>query len=95
VPATTSTGTGGSETLTTSTSGGSSNRKKSSTSIGGKKKSKTDKDGLELVRDEDLEILEDLGAGNGGTVTKVWNKKRNCVMARKVRRDFERRRNLG
>ena len=29
-------------------------------------------------------MITDLGAGNGGTVTKVWNKKRNCVMARKV-----------
>ncbi|WWC66316.1 uncharacterized protein I206_100217 [Kwoniella pini CBS 10737] len=43
-----------------------------------------DKDGEDLVKDEDLEILDELGAGNGGTVTKVWNKKRNCVMARKL-----------
>lgn len=50
----------------------------------GKKKHKVDKDGLDLVKDEDLEILTDLGAGNGGTVTKVWNKKRKCIMARKV-----------
>lgn len=48
------------------------------------KKSKTDSSGQELVKDEDLDVLRDLGAGNGGTVTKVWNKKRNCVMARKV-----------
>lgn len=27
----------------------------------------------------------DLGSGNGGTVTKVWNKRRKRVMARKVR----------
>lgn len=51
---------------------------------GTKKKGKTDKDGLDLVKDEDLEILADLGAGNGGSVTKVWNKKRGCIMARKV-----------
>ncbi|WWC86308.1 uncharacterized protein L201_001181 [Kwoniella dendrophila CBS 6074] len=58
----------------------------SSTTTKEKKKSSKhkDKDGLELVKDEDLEILSDLGAGNGGTVTKVWNKKRNCVMARKL-----------
>ncbi|KAK6905762.1 STE/STE7/MEK1 protein kinase [Kwoniella mangroviensis CBS 8886] len=50
-----------------------------------KKRSKhKDKDGEDLVKDEDLSILSDLGAGNGGTVTKVWNKKRNCVMARKL-----------
>lgn len=49
------------------------------------KKSKTDSSGgHDLVKDEDLEVLRDLGAGNGGTVTKVWNKKRKCVMARKV-----------
>jgi mitogen-activated protein kinase kinase len=51
---------------------------------GTKKKGKMDKDGLDLVKDEDLEILADLGAGNGGSVTKVWNKKRGCIMARKV-----------
>jgi mitogen-activated protein kinase kinase len=49
-----------------------------------KKKSRVDKDGHELVKDEDLEILNDIGAGNGGTVTKVYNKKRKCIMARKV-----------
>ncbi|WVR05932.1 hypothetical protein IAU60_002958 [Kwoniella sp. DSM 27419] len=50
-----------------------------------KKRSKhKDKDGEDLVKDEDLDILEDLGSGNGGTVTKVWNKKRGCVMARKL-----------
>jgi len=43
-----------------------------------------DKDGWDLVKDEDLEMLAELGAGNGGTVTKVWNKKRNSVMAKKV-----------
>jgi mitogen-activated protein kinase kinase len=50
-----------------------------------KDKSK-DKNGLELVKDEDLKFVADLGAGNGGTVTKVWNKKRKCYMARKVSR---------
>lgn len=47
-------------------------------------KRKKDKNGEDLVKDEDLQILADLGSGNGGTVTKVWNKKRKCVMARKV-----------
>ena len=50
------------------------------------KKVKVDKEGLELVKDEDLQILGDIGAGNGGTVTKVFNKKRKCIMARKVGR---------
>ncbi|WVQ82774.1 hypothetical protein IAT38_004906 [Cryptococcus sp. DSM 104549] len=50
-----------------------------------KKRSKhKDKDGEDLVKDEDLEELQELGAGNGGTVTKVWNKKRGCIMARKL-----------
>jgi mitogen-activated protein kinase kinase len=63
----------------------SSGRKKSTGNGEVKKKKATrDKDGLELVKDEDLEVLGDLGAGNGGTVTKVWNKKRNTIMARKV-----------
>lgn len=53
-----------------------------------RKKRHKDKDGEDLVKDEDLEILHDLGAGNGGTVTKVWNKKRKCIMARKVRSIF-------
>ncbi|KAE8539828.1 hypothetical protein D1P53_003765 [Cryptococcus gattii VGV] len=49
-----------------------------------RKKRHKDKDGEDLVKDEDLEVLHDLGAGNGGTVTKVWNKKRKCIMARKL-----------
>jgi mitogen-activated protein kinase kinase len=49
-----------------------------------KKKAQKDKDGQDFVKNEDLETLSELGAGNGGTVTKVWNKKRNTVMARKV-----------
>ncbi|KAK8865971.1 hypothetical protein IAR55_001120 [Kwoniella newhampshirensis] len=52
-----------------------------------KKKSSKHKEkegGEDLVKDEDLDMLQDLGAGNGGTVTKVWNKKRGCVMARKL-----------
>lgn len=60
----------------------------SSTKKSGERKSKKskDKNGLELVKDEDLKFVADLGAGNGGTVTKVWNKKRKCYMARKVSR---------
>ncbi|KAK4963464.1 MAP kinase kinase (MEK) [Elasticomyces elasticus] len=33
---------------------------------------------------EDLEVLKDLGAGNGGTVSKVRHKEWNLVMARKI-----------
>ena len=63
-----------------------SSTRKKSTNTGGKgtKRSHRDKNGDDQVKDEDLEVLADLGAGNGGTVTKVWNKKRKCVMARKV-----------
>lgn len=68
----------------------SSGIKKKSKDKDGKKKHKVDKDGQDLVKDEDLEILTDLGAGNGGTVTKVWNKKRKCIMARKVSRHSHR-----
>jgi mitogen-activated protein kinase kinase len=35
-------------------------------------------------RTEDLEIIKDLGAGNGGTVSKVRHKGWNLVMARKI-----------
>ncbi|WWC58676.1 uncharacterized protein I303_101220 [Kwoniella dejecticola CBS 10117] len=66
-----------STTNTTSASGKKKSTKKSSSKH-------KDKDGEDLVKDEDLEILAELGAGNGGTVTKVWNKKRGCVMARKL-----------
>ncbi|ORY23207.1 kinase-like domain-containing protein [Naematelia encephala] len=63
------------------TSSQGSRKKSSSSSKTGKKH--RDKDAEDLVKDEDLNVLGDLGAGNGGTVTKVWNKKRNCIMARK------------
>jgi len=33
---------------------------------------------------EDLEVIKDLGAGNGGTVSKVRHKDWNLVMARKI-----------
>jgi len=36
------------------------------------------------LRPEDLEIIKDLGAGNGGTVSKVKHIPTNTVMARKV-----------
>jgi len=35
-------------------------------------------------RAEDLEVIKDLGAGNGGTVSKVRHKQLNMVMARKI-----------
>ncbi len=38
---------------------------------------------LDLKR-EDLEVLKDLGHGNGGTVSKVRHTATNTVMARKV-----------
>lgn len=51
-----------------------------------------DKDGkLEIgiefnldLKPDDLEIIKDLGAGNGGTVSKVRHIPTNTVMARKV-----------
>src|SRR4051794_15776562 len=36
------------------------------------------------LRPDDLEIIKDLGAGNGGTVSKVRHIPTNTVMARKV-----------
>ncbi|KAL5612201.1 uncharacterized protein BROUX77_002357 [Berkeleyomyces rouxiae] len=36
------------------------------------------------LRPEDLEIIKELGSGNGGTVSKVRHKKTGTVMARKV-----------
>lgn len=36
------------------------------------------------LKPEDLEIIRDLGAGNGGTVSKVRHIPTNTVMARKV-----------
>jgi mitogen-activated protein kinase kinase len=68
-------------------SSSSSSRKKHHHSNGERKRSKRKEDDENLVKEEDLTVLADLGAGNGGTVTKVWNKKRNCVMAKKVGED--------
>jgi mitogen-activated protein kinase kinase len=45
--------------------------------------------GLEFkldLRSEDLVVLKELGAGNGGTVSKVMHASTKVVMARKVRR---------
>lgn len=61
-----------------------SSRKKHHHSNGERKRSKKKDEDENLVKEEDLTVLADLGAGNGGTVTKVWNKRRNCVMAKKV-----------
>lgn len=36
------------------------------------------------LKPEDLEVIKDLGAGNGGTVSKVRHIPTNTVMARKV-----------
>ncbi|CAD6576166.1 MAG: MAP kinase kinase (MEK) [Tremellales sp. Tagirdzhanova-0007] len=67
-------------------SSGSAREKPTASRVGvkGSKRNRKDKDGEDLVKDEDLELIADLGAGNGGTVTKVWNKKRGCAMARKL-----------
>ncbi|BEI91473.1 uncharacterized protein CcaverHIS019_0402930 [Cutaneotrichosporon cavernicola] len=59
-------------------------RKKHHHSNGERKRSKRKEEDENTVKEEDLTVLADLGAGNGGTVTKVWNKKRNCVMAKKL-----------
>ena len=40
------------------------------------------------LRPEDLEILKELGSGNGGTVSKVKHITTGTIMARKVRHDF-------
>lgn len=36
------------------------------------------------LRPEDLEVIKDLGSGNGGTVSKVMHKPTNTIMARKI-----------
>jgi mitogen-activated protein kinase kinase len=36
------------------------------------------------LRQEDLEVLKELGSGNGGTVSKVKHIPTNTIMARKV-----------
>jgi len=42
------------------------------------------------LRSEDLQILKELGAGNGGTVSKVMHTATKVVMARKVSWDIQR-----
>ena len=42
---------------------------------------------LDLKR-EDLEVLKELGSGNGGTVSKVRHIATGTIMARKVRLDW-------
>lgn len=39
------------------------------------------------LRQEDLEIVKELGAGNGGTVSKIKHLPTGTTMARKVRED--------
>jgi mitogen-activated protein kinase kinase len=41
--------------------------------------------GFPELRDEDLKVVGDLGAGNGGTVNKVLHKETGLYMAKKVR----------
>jgi mitogen-activated protein kinase kinase len=48
--------------------------------------------GLEFkldLRSEDLQVLKELGAGNGGTVSKVMHASTKVVMARKVERSLQ------
>jgi len=57
---------------------------------GGNSENRTDtlEIGLEFrldLRSEDLVVLKELGAGNGGTVSKVMHASTKVVMARKVR----------
>lgn len=54
--------------------------------------------GLEFkldLRSEDLLVLKELGAGNGGTVSKVMHASTKVIMARKVRRRLSRCHVLG
>ena len=44
--------------------------------------------GFPELRDEDLKVVGDLGAGNGGTVNKVLHKETGLYMAKKVRRCY-------
>lgn len=46
------------------------------------------------LRSEDLEVIKELGAGNGGTVSKVMHTATKVIMARKVRPRFTRRKRL-
>lgn len=41
------------------------------------------------LKDDDFERISELGAGNGGVVTKVQHKPSGLIMARKVTRDWE------
>lgn len=72
---------------------GSSNGKESKSSSGVKKtRKKSEKSngttdsghGFPELRDEDLKVVGDLGAGNGGTVNKVLHKETGLYMAKKV-----------
>ena len=49
----------------------------------------TQKEQVGELNAEDLEKLGELGAGNGGVVTKVKHKPSGLIMARKVRRLHE------
>jgi len=40
------------------------------------------------LREQDIVVLKELGAGNGGTVSKVRHAVTNSVMARKVYKDY-------
>lgn len=41
------------------------------------------------LKDDDFERISELGAGNGGVVTKVQHKPSGLVMARKVMGEWE------
>ena len=44
-----------------------------------------DKSKIGDLNSDDFQVLADLGAGNGGVVTKVLHKPSGLIMARKVR----------
>ena len=60
-------------------------RKKPSSSSGNPSSlSETGSNGFPELRDEDLKVVGELGAGNGGTVNKVLHKESGLFMAKKV-----------
>ena len=59
-------------------------RKKPSSSSVNPSLSEAGSNGFPELRDEDLKVVSDLGAGNGGTVNKVVHKESGLFMAKKV-----------
>lgn len=59
-------------------------KKPSSSSVNPSSLSETGSNGFPELRDEDLKVVGELGAGNGGTVNKVLHKESGLFMAKKV-----------